>query len=338
MKIPILAIYVAFLSSNVLLGQIRTDSTLQTIELSEQQPEILISPSLSANLIGRNQWEVNVINFLTTRDIRTTRITKRPFVERYDTTVTQSQSTRLEHIIQIQYGLQRNRRLNVGVDIYASHLRTDEEIARSPFRVLGNEAEKSRRGITAFGPRVRWMPFRNIPEFSLQGAVIFGTSNDLTTRQIFGRDRTQLLTQFTFYQRFQPWFYAFVQADVSVLLKNDDFQNNTFSAPLFLYVAANIWGLRSNAYPKIYGLLSWFYASRYDDNTRGEEWLKKRAYESQIGLGILSQLTPRWGVTLWGQKPVSHDLGSVTNEVIPGSWYGLSLGIRYHWIPKTVRQ
>ena len=317
----------------------QTDSTLQTIELDQQQPEILITPSLSATLIGKNQWEVNIFNTLTTRDIENTRITKNPLDNTNDTTITQDQFTRLDHILQIQYGLPGRPRLNLGIDLYASHLRADTNVHSSPFRVLGNNTEGvSRRDVTGLGPRVRWMPFRKVPELTIQGAVVFGLSKDLATRQIYGRDRTQLLTQITFYQRFQPWLYTFMQMDVSVFLKNDDFQNNTLSIPLFLYASANIWGLRSNAYPKVYGLISWFYAARYDDNIRGEAWLKKISYESQMGLGLLSQVSPRWGITFWAQKPVAHDLGSASNEVISGSWYTLSLGVRYHWIPKVARQ
>ncbi len=338
MKAHLLGIMLSFSTPAWLSAQI--DSTLQTIELNQQQPEILVSPSLSANLIGKNQWEVNLFNTLTARDIENTRITRNPVDNTNDTTITKTQYTRLDHILQIQYGLPRHPRLNVGLDLYATHLRADTNVHSSPFRVLGNSTEggMSRREVTALGPRVRWMPFRKIPELTVQGSVVFGLSGDLTTRQIYGRDRTQLLTQITFYQRFQPWLYAFVQMDVSVFLKNNDFQNNTFSIPLFLYASANIWGLRSNVYPKVYGLFSWFYASRYDDHIRNEAWLRKTSYESQVGIGLLSQLNPRWGITIWTQKPIAYDLGSASNKIIAGSWYSVSLGVRYRWIPKSSLQ
>lgn len=338
MKAQLLYILIVFLLPNELIAQ--ADSTLQTIELDQQRPEILISPSLSANLIGKGQWELNIFNTLTTRDIENTRILKRPFSNIYDTTITQNQFTRFENILQIQYGLRSRSRLNIGIDLYVSHLRSDTNVQSSPLRVLGNNTEggMSRRDVSAIGPRLRWVPFRRLPELTLQGSVVFGVGSDLPTRQAYGRDRTQLLSQVTFYQRLQPWLHAFIQTDVSVFLKNDDFRNNTFTFPVFFYASANIRGLRSGAYPKMYGLLSLSYASRYDDNTRGEEWLVKRSFESQLGIGILSQLDPQWGVTLWAQKPIAHDLGSASSEVIPGSWYSLGLGLRYLWIPKAIRR
>jgi hypothetical protein len=337
MKAQLFYLISFFLFPSLLFAQV--DSTLQTIEFDQQEHEILVSPTLSANLIGSNQWEVNIFNTLIIRDIENTRINKRPFINTYDTLITQFQDTRLENIIQIQHGLPVSTRLNIGIDIYVSHIRTDNNIKSSPFRVLGNNAEggKSRRDITALGPRARWMPFRQVPELTLQGSVVFGLNN-LSTRKIYKRDRTQMLTQVTFYQRFQPWLYGFVQTDASVFLKNDDFQNNTFTFPVFLYASANIWGLRSNAYPKLYGLLSWSHASSYDDNIRGKEGLTKRSFESHVGIGILSQLDPQWGIQLWSYKPISHNIGSASNEVIPGSWYGLSLGLRYTWISLTERQ
>ncbi len=318
----------------------QTDSTLQTVLLETKEQEMIVSPSLSAMLVGERQWEVNLFNFLTTRDIKNIRITKTSFSGNPDTTISFFQSTRLEQRLQLQYGLPAGRRLNLGLDLYATHLRTDEDIHSSPLRVLGNQQSsgQSQRSISAIGPRIRWMPFVFLPELSVQGSAVFGLSKDLTTRQLYGRDRTQLLGQMTFYQRFRPWLYAFVQTDVSVFLKNDDFQNNTFSFPLFFYTSAQLVGLRARAYPKVYGLFSWSYAIVYDDNTRGEEWLVKRSFELQVGLGLLAQLEPRWGLTLWAQQPVAYGSESASSEVVARSWYGISLGVRYHWIPKSLRQ
>jgi hypothetical protein len=337
MKARILYLFMVLFLSHGLFAQ--NDSTLQTIQFDSEQPEILLSPSLSANLIGSNQWEINIFNTLITRNLENTRIQKRPFVDLYDTTITQNRSTRLENIIQIQHGIPGISRLNFGVDFYFSHVRGDSDISSSPFRVLGNNSETgtSIRNFSAIGPRIRWMPFRKLPELTVQGSVVFGV-NDPVRRTTYGRDRTQAMTQFTFYQRFRPWLYAFVQSDVSVFLRNDNFRNNTFSFPVFLFASANIWGLRSNAYPKIYALVSWSNASRYDDNTRGEDWLVKRSSESQMGVGLLSQWSPQWGVTLWSQKPISYESGYASYTVIPGSWYTLSLGLRYVWIPKSMKQ
>ncbi|MEB2774056.1 hypothetical protein SYJ56_01990 [Algoriphagus sp. D3-2-R+10] len=337
MKTRILFLIAVFILHHELFAQ--NDSTLQTIQFDPKPSQILLSPILSANLIGSNQWEINIFNTLTTRNIENIRIQKRPFVDLYDTTITQNRFSYMENLIQIQHGIPGLSRLNFGVDFYFSHVRGDSDINSSPFRVFGNNTEtgSTYRDFSAIGPRIRWIPFRKLPELTVQGSVVFGV-NDSIRQTLYGRDRTQTLTQFTFYQRFRPWLYAFAQTDVSVYLKNDNYRNNTFSFPVFLFASANIWGLRSNAYPKLYALVSWSYASRYDDNIRGEDWLVKRSSESQIGVGLLSQWNPQWGVTLWTQKPIKYELGSASNTVIPKSWYSLSLGIRYVWSTKSNKQ
>lgn len=331
-----LILFILIVYSHVLFAQ--NDSTLQTIKLDSVPSQIFLSPIISANLIGSNQWEINVFNTLTTRSLENTRIQKRPFVDEYDTTITQNKFSGLINIIQIQHGISDLPRLNFGVDLYFSHVHGDSNMNSSLFRVLGNNEETgfTERGFSAIGPRIRWIPFRRLPEFTVQSSLVFGVGNS-TRRTMFGRDRIQSLSQFTFYQRLRPWLYAYVQTDFSVYIKNDNYRNNTFSVPVFLLASANIWGVRSNQYPKLYTLVSWSYASRYDDNIRGEDWLVKRSYESQIGLGLLSQWNPQLGISLWAWKPITYELGSASNTVIPNSWYSIGIGIRYVWNSKLNR-
>ncbi|MEX2513043.1 MAG: hypothetical protein WD398_09065 [Cyclobacteriaceae bacterium] len=330
---PLVILFLIF--THGLYGQ--EDTLLQTIPIEEHPPELLVTPSLSANIIAERQWEVNLFNTLVYRDLRNTRITKRPFEEKYDTTISQSQFTRLENILQVQRGLPGRPHLNIGMDFYFSHIRIDEDIHRSPLNIFvdNQNAANSSRNLTAMGPRIRWMPFPALPELTLQGSVVFGINKDLPTRQVYGRDRTQVLTQATFYQRFRPWLYVFLQSDLSAFIKNKSVSNNTFGFPLFLFASANVLGLRDNAYPKLYVLFSGSYSARYDDHVRGKEWLVRRAFESQLGMGLLMHMNQQWGFTFWSQKPIAHDLGSASNALLPGSWNSFNLGIRYTWMTKS---
>ena len=312
-------------------GIAQKDSSLQTVILPDSiDLQYVVSPSLSATLIGKGQIEINNFNTLLSQKIRRGRINAPG-----DTTFTNIHSSRLEHILQIQYGFSQEARINAGIDVYASHVRGDKDLDGSVWRVLGNMegTGSSIHGVSAMGARIRWMPFKNLPEFSVQTSAIFGLG-DSASKAAFGRERSQILAQFTFYQRFIERLYLFSSLDVSIFLKNKAVFNSTaFNFPLFLFASYQLTGIGPD-YPKLYGMASFSYIPKFVKIPIKNGW-DGEGYESQAGAGFLLQLGPQLGLTLWGFKPLAYNLDQNVTTVIPGSWYTGVLGIRYNFIPQN---
>lgn len=307
------------------------DTRLQTVELPDSNiRDYVVSPSLSATLIGKGQIEVNAFNTLSSQKIDIRNIDFQG-----DTSFTQSHISRLEHSLQLQYGFSLNNRINAGIDIYASHVRGDSDLEGSVWRVLGNKegTGMSNHGISGMGPRIRWMPFKSLPEFSVQTSAVFGLG-DWDTRKAFGRERTQLLAQFVFYQRFIERLYLFASVDASIFLRNKEVNNKTsFNFPLFLFGSYNLAGFGPD-YPKIYGMASLSYIPKFIDTPAKGGW-QGEGYDSFAGAGLLVQLSPQLGITLWGLKPLAYNLDLASTTILPGSWYTAALGIRYTYLPSS---
>lgn len=75
------------------------------------------------------------------------------------------------------YGL--SNRVNIGISTRYRKVRNNP-LPSSPFSVFGNDAEhRSRAGITAIGPQIRYAPVPKWSNFSIQSAFVFPIGSDL---------------------------------------------------------------------------------------------------------------------------------------------------------------
>lgn len=341
MNVKYLFITILFLTFNVIINaQIDTVSVLN--DTSRLQPIILesrpvttsytLSPTLSAILIGKGQLEFNNFNTFQTFE----QIQRFPGLNgfRPDTLESALQNTRLDHVLQIQLGVSSQNRLNIGLDLYASHLLLDTSRNPLPLSIFRSADPGSFifRGFSAIGPRIRWTPFEKLPELTIQSSLAFGLGQDFLKRMNFERDRTQFLTQFVIYQNFAQRFTALGEVGFSVFIRNNDNPRTTFNFPIFLYTSAQLTGLSAENFPKVYTLLSFFHQSNYwaGENIDGFNRISRT---NHIGLGLTSQLSWQWAVFLIGQTKIN---GSIENSnpflisVEQNNWYIFTLGLRYY--------
>ncbi|MEL7120473.1 MAG: hypothetical protein AAFO07_13565, partial [Bacteroidota bacterium] len=86
-------------------------------------------------------------------------------------------STFFTTLTSVIYGV--TDRFNAGIDIRWRQVRNNS-VDDSPLSVFTLESTPStRQGITTIGPKIRWAPFENMPNFSIQSAFWFNTSDDL---------------------------------------------------------------------------------------------------------------------------------------------------------------
>lgn len=76
-----------------------------------------------------------------------------------------------------------NNRLNFGVDFWVQSVFIDTA-SGSPFKLFsGNRAPFGRTALTAFGPKVKWQPFKSMNNFTIQSSFLFPLAKDPEGRE-----------------------------------------------------------------------------------------------------------------------------------------------------------
>ena len=271
MKTKSLILFVMLVSSGRLFAQ--TADSLR-----------IISPGLSPAVVAHRKAEVALFNQLTTE--------KSTF--RLGTMVETSRYTTLYHTLMLGYGLERHNRLNIGGIFIMSHVRVDLEENHSPFAILGKGKGDGLvvRKPAAAGLYLRGVPFRRLPEFTVQTGLLFPGTKDELVRQLTGYDRILAQLQLSFYQQFRPWFYLFATAEADVLFANDTRKQTSLLVPVSLYPVFRL-GYGSNTY--LFASLG--YSGRFNKVEPG--CLKSNGYRVQYGLGVQHYFTPDF--SLFGQ-------------------------------------
>lgn len=264
----------------------------------------------SPAMIAPRQAEFILFNGMATQRVDFTR----------DSVTTRSRGTTAQHLLQLTFGLTRNRRVNAGVDLQYLHTRGDSDPGSSPFRVFGNDTltGKSYHTLSAVGLRVRALPFSKLPEFTVQSAVYFPTPATDIPRVELDVARIQWLVQLAFYQQLRPWLYGFAGLTGSVKFANDTQKQTTYALPVNLTLMAEVIRRRVFLYPSF----------NYSANFEGSP-LKRRGSQLTYGFGAQYYPSPNFTLNLEVQLPIKIELNSLTSESVPGTYRFFNLGIRY---------
>ena len=312
---------------------LRTESRrLEPLELNREAAGV-ISPIVSSVLVGPGQWEFNHISAFQTREFALTQAQLNSTTVMPDTVTNISRNSSLDHVFQIQYGLSRNYRFNIGLELYVSQFRNDMLPDRSGLEIL-NKADENAvvlRDITAIGPRIRWVPFGGLPEFSVQAAALFGQGTDLAKRTTLGAERTQFQSLLVFYQQFGQRFNVLLQSGASIVAPNEKIGRDitSFSIPAYAQFSAQLTGLGANDFPKLFGFGSGSYAINIDQRKGADE--SQTSSFLQIGLGVSLQLSPNWSLFVLAQRVLDEETEPEFEEDIAieqNNWNGLALGLR----------
>ncbi len=86
-------------------------------------------------------------------------------------------NTFVTHLFQVTYGISQSSRLNVGIDINlrSSGTSTDSTLNGIKEAFAYNNSSTSRFGVTSVGARLKWQPFREVTDFSIQSSVTLPT-------------------------------------------------------------------------------------------------------------------------------------------------------------------
>lgn len=207
------------------------------------------------------------------------------------------------------YGV--TNRFNAGVDIRYRRVRYDEAGTASNFAVLSEGGTFSRTAISGFGPKVRFAPFNQLPNFSVQSALWIPLADKLEGSE--GGRFTDWDKSTWFTQVFNDFpigsnFSLFAELDIVLEdIGGAEEDTNRFSTP-------------------ITGILSYFptpKATLYGLASYSPFWQEDYDFFYQLGAGAKYQFTPKFEVELLA---TAFDNGFL--QSVDGNAGTVNLGIR----------
>lgn len=205
-------------------------------------------------------------------------------------------------LIQLNYGITKNGRFNVGIDLSHFSYRLDTDTESSPFKVLGNSPSfASDRYLSHIGIRARYLPLEKNRNFMVQHAfeTPLNTSKGLQNR---------LGTQLIYIHKLGVKWYLFNQVDLRYSFKNE-YTKASFTVP---YSAIVSYLVRPNF--QLYGIANFTGLVTKTEDTSLPVFLV------QGGLGFQYQVTTRFGFnTFWNKYLYGKNIDQFS---------GLNLGLR----------
>ncbi|MFN0013787.1 MAG: hypothetical protein ACKVU2_04495 [Saprospiraceae bacterium] len=229
----------------------------------------------------------------------------------------------LTTFLQLQRGMSRQNRLSAGVDLIFSNLRFGPASEVGPFAALGPAPElgSATHTLSAVGLRLRYVPFLNHYEFTVQGSLYFPVSTQ-QNRITLGEDRTRFSVQANYATLFAPGWYVVGQISPQVRLANDDRDQTTWELPTQAYLIRRILTTASGQRLYVYGSAGYFssFEKRYKAGLRQVNW------SLSAGAGVQWVFNAQWSLSLgWQALPAFDE----TTGIKKGSYSALSIGVRY---------
>jgi hypothetical protein len=170
------------------------------------------------------------------------------------------------------------------------------------------------------GARARYMPFKNLPELTLQGALTFPVANEEMRRAV-GLDRTQLDLGGTFYRNLNPKTYYFLQANWLARFANSEHEFTTHQLSASGFIVGSLFYHRLYFYP---GLTYAGVFQRF-----GTKGFGQANYQVLAGLGVQYQPMNQISFSIYGQLPFILESGSDNTEWVRESYSSWTLGILF---------
>ncbi len=232
-------------------------------------------------------------------------------------------AAQLTHFLQLQRGISRRNRLSAGADLVYSNLRFGPASEVAPFGAYGPEplTGVGTHTLSAVGLRLRYVPFVEHYEFTVQGSAYFPVAAQ-QHRVTLGEDRTRLSVQGNYATLFAPGWYVVGQLSPQVRLANDDRKQTTWELPLNAYLIRRL--LTTAAGQRLYVFGSAGYLSTFEK--RFKAGLRQVNWFLTAGAGAQWVFNPQWSLSLgWQGLPAYDDSIGIEK----GTYSAFTVGARY---------
>jgi len=188
---------------------------------------LMISPTASAILVKKKELEIFSFNsFLSSSQFNDKQGNNSNLL---------GKSILFNSLLQLNYGLSRNRRFNVGLDVSYRAYRYDPDKNATLFSVFESNPDNV-RSVAYVGPRVRIQPFNKLKNFTYQSYAWIPVAK--STRQAsLGTSRVNWGNTFFYYRYFNNKIGLFAQANFTLAFPTDNSGENAtteFYMPLSL--------------------------------------------------------------------------------------------------------
>jgi hypothetical protein len=122
--------------------------------------------------------------------------------------------------LQVNFGVSKSRRINVGADLLYSAYRHDVTTSNSVFSIFNNDPSTV-KSATYAGVRLRLQPFKRVYNFSYQTYVWFPIASE-QRRYLLGSSKMNWGNTFFYYKYFNQKFGLFAQANLTFAFPSGD--------------------------------------------------------------------------------------------------------------------
>jgi len=237
MKIAIVGIFIC-LTSLYSFGQ---DSTSQSTGYKKFEEEYkryrdsadkyALVPAVSMSLIGNREVEINLFNSLLTAN--------KYWNDAHDRIDLNARATYLYNTLQVTYGVSKDFRFNIGIDINAVTGRIDADPNSSMFQIFNSSTSGNSRyagALASIAPRIRWRPIKKNYKFTIQASVSIPTVQTDNKKNVLGQNQFYFSSQFLYNQPLAKRLFLFSQLDIQYGFKNSKMPQVLYT-PLSFYLS-----------------------------------------------------------------------------------------------------
>jgi hypothetical protein len=200
---------------------------------------------------------------------------------------------------QVLLGTSKSARVNWGMDVIFKSVRIDNDVKSASIKVLNFESSNlTRTALTSIGPKIKFQPIKNNPNFSIQSALWIPIANDLEAvgggKPWLDWDRFTSWTQVYYSQQLGSKFQLFYEVDLLARFSkpaswyvDNRAKGNLLSTPASFFV-----NYFTTAKSTVYAMIQ--YAPSFEFN--GGNFIDSDY--AQAGIGGKYQLTTHFAVEL----------------------------------------
>ncbi len=233
-------------------------------------------------------------------------------------------STYFINYVRVSYGFSYSKRWDLGAEFRFARQRLDDDATNSPLKIFDSDSPSSTTysGLTMVGARVRYMPFRSVPELTLQGALTFPVAKQ-EMKDALKLDRTEFDFGATYYKDLNKSIYYFLQSNwmMRFAKAEDERTTHLWSASAFL--------VKSLFYHRVYLYPGLTYAGLFQNFS--ESGFSQVNYQVLGGLGMQYQPVRIFSISIYGQIPFILESGSDTTEWVRESYSSWTLGLLFRF-------
>ena len=262
-------------------------------------------------LFGKGTWELNSFYNIYTQNKRRN--------DRGDDFQISERQTFLNVMYQFTLGVSNNARFNVGFDVYVNKSLYDSDRKGNPFKILlFGEEEFSRTVVSAIGPRIKFVPFASVSNFSVQSSFLFPAAKNLESPRFTAHNRYTSFTQFFYDKKLSNKVRVFLEVDLTYRIKRNPNQVNFLRTPISAFLS-----YFPNPRTTLFVLVQ--YSPRFETvSNEVDETYGLSEFFTQLGGGVKYQWSKKVGVELsYGNFVSSRGINGA------GAGYALNLGFRY---------